>query len=92
MERVSLFNFLMVVLFCFKNFLFCVCGLLFCFWDLCDWVIVVCVLVSHQRARPIIVDPGLYMNKKQDVFWVTQRRSRPTAFKLFTGEDPFLVC
>ena len=40
---------------------------------------------DHQRARPIIVDPGLYMNKKQDVFWVTQRRSRPTAFKLFTG-------
>ncbi|XP_061367678.1 beta-glucuronosyltransferase GlcAT14A-like [Gastrolobium bilobum] len=40
---------------------------------------------DHQRARPIIIDPGLYMNKKQDVFWVTQRRSRPTAFKLFTG-------
>ncbi|KAH1189099.1 Beta-glucuronosyltransferase GlcAT14B [Glycine max] len=40
---------------------------------------------DHQRARPIIVDPGLYMNKKQDVFWITQRRSRPTTFKLFTG-------
>ncbi|CAL0299017.1 unnamed protein product [Lupinus luteus] len=40
---------------------------------------------DHQRARPIIVDPGLYMSKKQDVFWITQRRSRPTAFKLFTG-------
>ncbi|XP_054800870.1 beta-glucuronosyltransferase GlcAT14A-like [Prosopis cineraria] len=40
---------------------------------------------DHQRARPIIIDPGLYMNKKEDVFWVTQRRSRPTAFKLFTG-------
>ncbi|KAF7819665.1 beta-glucuronosyltransferase GlcAT14A-like isoform X1 [Senna tora] len=40
---------------------------------------------DHQRARPIIIDPGLYMSKKQDVFWVTQRRSRPTAFKLFTG-------
>ncbi|XP_054805389.1 beta-glucuronosyltransferase GlcAT14B-like [Prosopis cineraria] len=40
---------------------------------------------DHQRARPIIIDPGLYLSKKQDVFWVTQRRSRPTAFKLFTG-------
>ncbi|KAK7394539.1 hypothetical protein VNO78_15070 [Psophocarpus tetragonolobus] len=40
---------------------------------------------DHQRARPIIIDPGLYMTKKQDVFWITQRRSRPTAFKLFTG-------
>lgn len=40
---------------------------------------------EYQRAKPIIVDPGLYMTKKEDVFWVTQRRSVPTAFKLFTG-------
>lgn len=40
---------------------------------------------EFQRAKPIIVDPGLYMTKKADVFWVTQRRSVPTAFKLFTG-------
>lgn len=41
----------------------------------------------YQRAKPIIVDPGLYMTKKADVFWVTQRRSVPTAFKLFTGTN-----
>ncbi|KAJ8775056.1 hypothetical protein K2173_020060 [Erythroxylum novogranatense] len=40
---------------------------------------------EFQRAKPIIVDPGLYMTKKADVFWITQRRSVPTAFKLFTG-------
>ncbi|XP_060187959.1 beta-glucuronosyltransferase GlcAT14A-like [Lycium barbarum] len=40
---------------------------------------------EFQRAKPIIIDPGLYMNKKSDVFWITQRRSVPTAFKLFTG-------
>ncbi|KAJ7970938.1 Beta-glucuronosyltransferase [Quillaja saponaria] len=40
---------------------------------------------EQQRAKPVIVDPGLYMTKKADVFWVTQRRSKPTAFKLFTG-------
>ncbi|GKU97058.1 hypothetical protein SLEP1_g10242 [Rubroshorea leprosula] len=40
---------------------------------------------EFQRAKPVIVDPGLYMQKKADVFWVTQRRSVPTAFKLFTG-------
>lgn len=40
---------------------------------------------EFQRAKPIIIDPGLYMTKKSDVFWVTQRRSVPTAFKLFTG-------
>lgn len=39
-----------------------------------------------QRAKPVIVDPGLYLTKKSDVFWITQRRSVPTAFKLFTGE------
>ena len=64
---------------------------MFCFVLVIYVIGVLCVLVSHHRARPIIVDPGLYMNKKQDVFWVTQRRSRPTAFKLFTGENPFLV-
>ncbi|XP_061375920.1 beta-glucuronosyltransferase GlcAT14A-like isoform X2 [Gastrolobium bilobum] len=30
-------------------------------------------------------DIGWKETKKQDVFWITQRRSRPTAFKLFTG-------
>ena len=44
------------------------------------------LMCRYQRAKPIIVDPGLYMTKKQDVFWVTQRRSVPTAFKLFTGK------
>ncbi|ONK80206.1 uncharacterized protein A4U43_C01F15060, partial [Asparagus officinalis] len=38
-----------------------------------------------HRAKPLIIDPGLYMSKKSDVFWVTQRRELPTAFKLFTG-------
>lgn len=40
---------------------------------------------ESQRAKPIIIDPGLYMSKKADVFWVTQKRSVPSAFKLFTG-------
>lgn len=40
---------------------------------------------EYQRAKPVIVDPGLYMTKKTDVFWITQRRSVPTKFKLFTG-------
>lgn len=40
---------------------------------------------EFQRGKPIIVDPGLYMNKKSDIFWVSQRRTLPKAFKLFTG-------
>ncbi|GMJ09868.1 hypothetical protein like AT1G03520 [Hibiscus trionum] len=39
----------------------------------------------NQRARPIIVDPGLYLSKKSDIAWTTQRRSLPTSFKLYTG-------
>ncbi|KAG8052902.1 hypothetical protein GUJ93_ZPchr0001g31938 [Zizania palustris] len=38
-----------------------------------------------ERAQPLIVDPGLYMSRKQDIFYVSQRRELPTAFKLFTG-------
>uniref|UniRef100_A0A251SM02 Putative glycosyl transferase, family 14 n=1 Tax=Helianthus annuus TaxID=4232 RepID=A0A251SM02_HELAN len=40
---------------------------------------------EYQRAKPVIIDPGLYSNKKSDVFWVSQKRSVPTAYKLFTG-------
>ncbi|XP_010556817.1 PREDICTED: beta-glucuronosyltransferase GlcAT14B [Tarenaya hassleriana] len=39
----------------------------------------------NQRGRSIIVDPGLYLSKKSDLAWTTQRRSLPTSFKLFTG-------
>ncbi|KAK9092565.1 hypothetical protein Syun_027476 [Stephania yunnanensis] len=37
------------------------------------------------RAKPLIIDPGLYRSTKADVFWVSEKRSVPTAFKLFTG-------
>uniref|UniRef100_A0A1J3DST7 Xylosyltransferase 2 n=3 Tax=Noccaea caerulescens TaxID=107243 RepID=A0A1J3DST7_NOCCA len=40
---------------------------------------------DDKRAKPLIIDPGLYSTKKSDVFWVTPRRTMPTAFKLFTG-------
>ncbi|KAI4335740.1 hypothetical protein L6164_014353 [Bauhinia variegata] len=40
---------------------------------------------EHQRARPVIIDPGLYSVHKSDVFWVSEKRSVPTQYKLFTG-------
>ncbi|XXG45697.1 hypothetical protein AAC387_Pa02g0708 [Persea americana] len=40
---------------------------------------------EYQRAKPVIIDPGLYNTKKSDVYWVTEKRSVPTAFRLFTG-------
>ncbi|XP_010553288.1 PREDICTED: beta-glucuronosyltransferase GlcAT14C [Tarenaya hassleriana] len=40
---------------------------------------------ENQRARPIIIDPGLYHMKKSGVFWAKERRSLPASFKLFMG-------
>ncbi|XVF18830.1 hypothetical protein REPUB_Repub11eG0056800 [Reevesia pubescens] len=40
---------------------------------------------ADKRAMPLIIDPGLYMSTKSDVFFATPRRALPTAFKLFTG-------
>ncbi|KAL1195764.1 Beta-glucuronosyltransferase GlcAT14B [Cardamine amara subsp. amara] len=40
---------------------------------------------NEKRAMPIMIDPGLYMLNKSNVFWVKPTRSLPTAFKLFTG-------
>ncbi|EHA8590307.1 beta-glucuronosyltransferase GlcAT14B [Cocos nucifera] len=39
----------------------------------------------NQRARPIIIDPGLYLSKKFDIVVTNERRELPTAFKLYTG-------
>jgi len=41
-----------------------------------------------ERARPIIIDPGLYHLKKSGVFYAKERRSLPASFKLFMGKTP----
>lgn len=42
---------------------------------------------ENERARPLIVDPGLYGSQKKDVFWVKDKRSLPSSFKLFVGSS-----
>ncbi|XP_027335675.1 beta-glucuronosyltransferase GlcAT14C-like isoform X1 [Abrus precatorius] len=42
---------------------------------------------EYQRARPIIIDPGLYHSKKSGVYWAKEKRSVPSSFKLFTGSE-----
>lgn len=44
-----------------------------------------------ERARPIIIDPGLYHLKKSGVFYAKERRSLPASFKLFMGKTPVLI-
>ncbi|XP_065047592.1 beta-glucuronosyltransferase GlcAT14B-like [Musa acuminata AAA Group] len=46
---------------------------------------------EYHRARPLIIDPGLYSMHKTDLFWVSEKRSMPTAFKLFTGSAWMMV-
>lgn len=40
---------------------------------------------EYQRARPVMIDPGLYRMQKSDVFWIPEKRKVPSAYKLFTG-------
>ncbi|XP_030516464.1 beta-glucuronosyltransferase GlcAT14A [Rhodamnia argentea] len=39
----------------------------------------------NKRAKPIIIDPGLYSSNKSELWWVIKQRTLPTAFKLYTG-------
>ncbi|KAH7290751.1 hypothetical protein KP509_30G061900 [Ceratopteris richardii] len=41
--------------------------------------------LGWREAKPMIIDPALFMDKKSDISWITQRRSVPTAFKMFLG-------
>ncbi|GLJ34498.1 hypothetical protein SUGI_0693770 [Cryptomeria japonica] len=43
-----------------------------------------CLSWKVHRAKPIIIDPGFYMSKTTDIFWVIERRDS-TAFKSFTS-------
>ncbi|KAK6929655.1 Glycosyl transferase, family 14 [Dillenia turbinata] len=40
---------------------------------------------ESRKLRPIIVDPGLYLKDKGEVFYATQKRDLPNAYQLFTG-------
>ncbi|WCJ28288.1 Core-2/I-branching beta-1 6-N-acetylglucosaminyltransferase family protein [Euphorbia peplus] len=42
---------------------------------------------EYERARPIIIDPGLYHAKKSGVFWAKEKRSVPASFKLYMGSE-----
>lgn len=35
--------------------------------------------------KPIIVDPGLYLSEGTEMFYATQKRELPSAYRLFTG-------
>ncbi|KAG6413842.1 hypothetical protein SASPL_126557 [Salvia splendens] len=48
---------------------------------------------EYQRAKPVIIDPGLYRVQKSDLYWITEKRKVPNAFKLFTeGYFHTVIC
>ncbi|XP_062216807.1 beta-glucuronosyltransferase GlcAT14A-like [Phragmites australis] len=44
-----------------------------------------------RQIRPIIVDPGLYLSSRNDIFYATQKRDLPNAYKLFTGSSSVIL-
>ncbi|GMY20238.1 beta-glucuronosyltransferase GlcAT14A [Fagus crenata] len=44
----------------------------------------------NKRAKPIIMDPGLYSLNKSELWWVIKQRTLPTAFKLYTDFQSFV--
>ncbi|CAA3026111.1 beta-glucuronosyltransferase 14A [Olea europaea subsp. europaea] len=43
-----------------------------------------------QRIEPIVVDPGLYLARRTQIFHATEKRPVPNAFKVFTG-SPWVI-
>lgn len=43
-----------------------------------------------QRIEPIVVDPGLYLARRTQIFHATEKRPVPDAFKVFTG-SPWVI-
>ncbi|KAB5538108.1 hypothetical protein DKX38_015641 [Salix brachista] len=39
-----------------------------------------------QRIQPIVVDPGIYLARRSQIFHATEKRSTPDGFKVFTGK------
>ncbi|KAK8548507.1 hypothetical protein V6N13_054703 [Hibiscus sabdariffa] len=42
---------------------------------------------ESKRLKPIIVDTGLYLLEKEEIFYATQKRELPNAFRLFSGSS-----
>lgn len=48
-------------------------------------------LFRGQRILPIVVDPGLYLARRTQIFRATEKRPLPNAFKIFTGKVLFFL-
>lgn len=39
-----------------------------------------------RKLKPIVVDPGLFLEEEDEVFYATQKRELPDAYRLFSGQ------
>eukprot|EP01018_Ginkgo_biloba_P020590 Gb_25139 [translate_table: standard] len=46
---------------------------------------------EFQRAKPIIIDPGLFLSTRSEIFYATQKRVMPNAYKFFTGSSSVVL-
>ncbi|KAK1299151.1 hypothetical protein QJS10_CPB14g00303 [Acorus calamus] len=45
---------------------------------------------DYHRVQPIVVDPGIYLARRAQIFHATERRPTPESFKFFTG-SPWVI-
>ncbi|KAG8372789.1 hypothetical protein BUALT_Bualt12G0103500 [Buddleja alternifolia] len=46
---------------------------------------------ESRKLKPIIVDPGLYLAGNGEMFFATQKRELPDAYRLFTGSSTAIL-
>ncbi|XP_020589862.1 beta-glucuronosyltransferase GlcAT14A-like [Phalaenopsis equestris] len=46
---------------------------------------------ESRMLKHVIVDPGLYLSSKADVFYATQKRDVPNAYRIFTGSSSVIL-
>uniref|UniRef100_A0A1D1XSS2 Xylosyltransferase 1 n=1 Tax=Anthurium amnicola TaxID=1678845 RepID=A0A1D1XSS2_9ARAE len=45
---------------------------------------------EYHRVQPIVVDPGIYLARRSQIFYARERRKTPESFKFFTG-SPWVI-
>lgn len=46
---------------------------------------------ESRKLKPIVVDPGLYLAEEDEVFYATQKRELPDAYRLFSGSSSTIL-
>ncbi|XP_071735967.1 beta-glucuronosyltransferase GlcAT14A-like [Rutidosis leptorrhynchoides] len=46
---------------------------------------------ESRMLKPVVVDPGLFLNEPSEIFYGTQKRPLPDAYRLFTGKSTSIL-